>query len=94
VSDGLGWLVDLVIGFTLFEGLLLAWWYRRSGRGVAPAEYLANMVSGLCLMLALRSALHGGAGATVALWLTAAGLAHGADLWRRWQRRGRVVRPA
>jgi hypothetical protein len=79
-------LVDGVIVFTLCEGLLLAWWFHRTGRGVAPSQFLANLVSGLCLMLALRSVLAHGAGSMMLLWLTGAGLAHGVDLWRRWRR--------
>lgn len=79
-------LVDAVIAFTLCEGLLLTWWHYRTGRGVAPSQFLANLVSGLCLMLALRSALAHGAGAVMLLWVMAAGLAHGVDLWRRWRR--------
>lgn len=78
--------VDLVIGVTLCEGLFLAWWHRRSRAGVAPGEYLPNMVSGLCLMMALRVVLVGGPGPSMLIWLTAAGLAHGTDLWRRWRR--------
>jgi hypothetical protein len=77
--------VDGVIVLTLCEGLLLAWWFRRTARGVPPREFLANMMSGLCLMLALRSAVTQGTGVATLLWLTAAGVAHGADLWRRWR---------
>lgn len=79
-------LVDAIIVITLGEGLLLAWWFHRTGRGVAPSQFLANLVSGLCLMLALRSVLAHGAGAMMLLWLMSAGLAHAVDLWRRWRR--------
>jgi hypothetical protein len=79
-------LVDAVIVFTLCEGLLLSWWFHRTGRGVAPSQFLANLVSGLCLMLALRSVLAHGAGSMMLLWLMGAGLAHAVDLWRRWRR--------
>ena len=78
--------VEFVILFTLIEGLVLAWWFRRSGHGVRPREFLANMVSGLCLMFALRSALAQGGEWAVLGWLVAAGAAHATDLWRRWQR--------
>ncbi|HEY6134644.1 MAG TPA: hypothetical protein VIW70_11750 [Rubrivivax sp.] len=78
--------VEFVILFTLIEGLALTWWFRRSGRGVPPREFLANMVSGVCLMLALHGALTQSAGWSVMTWLAAAGLAHGTDLWRRWRR--------
>jgi hypothetical protein len=79
-------LIDVVIGFTLCEGLLLAWWHRRTGRGIAPESLLPNLAAGLCLMLALRGALAHGVGSVTVLWLMAAGGAHAADLWRRWPR--------
>lgn len=80
-------MVDGVIAFTFLEGALLALHHRRTGAGVAPRDFVANMVSGLCLMAGLRVALVHGAHPGVALALLAAGLVHGADLWRRWQRR-------
>jgi hypothetical protein len=78
-------LIDGVIAFTVIECVALALYHRATGRGVAPRDYLANMASGLCLMLALR----GLAVDTGALWLAfcllAAGLAHGFDIVKRWQ---------
>ena len=79
-------LVHAVIALTLLEGALIALHHRRSGKGVAPREFGANLLSGLCLMLALRSAVLAAHGAWVALFLLAAGVAHACDLWRRWQR--------
>ena len=78
--------VDLVIAFSVFEGLALAMHFGLTGRGVAPAQFLANLLSGLCLMLALRNALAGAAWPWLLLCVLAAGLAHAADLWRRWGR--------
>ena len=78
--------VDLVIAFTLLEGVALALYFRATGRGVSPAQFGVNLVSGLCLMFALRSALAGAGLAWIGLGLLAAGAAHGLDLWRRWQR--------
>ena len=78
--------VDLVIGFTLVEGLALTLYHRVTGRGIAPAQFGANMISGVFLMLALRSALAFAGWRWVALWVLAAGLTHGLDMWRRWQR--------
>ena len=79
-------LVDLVIVFTLIEGLVLLLVQRATGKGVAPREFLLNMVSGLCLMLALRALVHDAGAAWVALCLLGAGAAHGTDLWMRWRR--------
>ena len=77
-------LVEVVIGFTLLEAAVLLWLDRRAGRGVAPRDFLANMMSGLCLMLALRA--HDAGTAVVGLWLLAAGVAHATDLVMRWRR--------
>jgi hypothetical protein len=89
-----GLLVDLVIALTVMEGLALALYHRVTGRGVAPRDYGLNLVSGLCLMLALRSVLAGAAWHWTAAALAAAGLAHGADIARRWRRQQSVIRPS
>ena len=78
--------IELIIVFTLLEGMALVAYHRKTGKGVAPQEFLANLLSGLCLMLALRNALGGGWwGWTLGL-LVGSGLAHASDVWRRWQR--------
>ena len=79
-------LIDLVIGFTALEGLALALYHRLTGRGLAPAAYALNLLAGLCLMLALRSAIAVEPGLGMVPWLAASGIAHGADLWMRWGR--------
>ena len=79
-------LVDAVIAFTVLEALVLLVHHRRTGRGVAGSQFLINLVSGLCLMVALRSVLGGAGDLVVAAWLGAAGLAHAVDLRRRWRR--------
>ena len=77
-------LIDLVIGVTLLEALALWLWHRRTGRGVAPGQWALNLLSGLCLMAAVRGALTGAPWYAVALWLAAAGAMHAGDLARRW----------
>ncbi len=79
-------LIEIIIGFTLLEGAALLVYHRRSGKGVAPREFVANLLSGLCLMLALRGALAGSWWGWTVLLLLGSGLAHAGDLWRRWQR--------
>ncbi|MES2974254.1 MAG: hypothetical protein V4757_11645 [Pseudomonadota bacterium] len=79
-------LVDAVIAVTVLEALALALYHRMTGHGVAVHDYALNIASGLCLMLALRSALAGSGALWVAACLLAAGLAHGADIWRRWKK--------
>ncbi len=77
-------IVDAVIVLTALEGIALVVWHRRTGAGVAPRDFAANLVSGLCLMLALHAALHDLGGAWIAMFLLVAGVAHASDLWRRW----------
>ena len=79
-------LIEIVIAFTLLEGGALLAYHRATGKGVAPREFAANLAAGLCLMLALRSALGGSGWGWTALLLLASGLAHGSDVWRRWER--------
>jgi hypothetical protein len=85
-SFSIAQLVDAVIVFTLIECLVLVVYHRGTGKGVAPRDFLANMVSGLCLMLALRGLATDAGAAWVALCLVAAGVAHGTDLLLRWRR--------
>ncbi len=79
-----GRIVDLVLGFTVLEALAIIAYFRRTGRGLAPADLLTNLAAGTCLMLALRVVLADGWWGYLALCLTAALLAHLLDLRRRW----------
>ncbi len=80
-----GGLVDTIIGITLLETAALLAYHHQTKRGLAPRDYLLNVASGLCLMLALRCALSGAAWYFVSVWLMAAGLAHVADIALRLQ---------
>jgi len=77
--------VDIAIGFITIEAFLLWAWRKVSGRGLAVADCLLTIVSGACLMLALRCALTPGGWPGMAFFLIAAGFAHGADLRTRWR---------
>lgn len=77
-------LVDLAIGFTLLEALVLAWLHRRTGRGLGPRQFVPNLAADLALMLGLRAAAGDAALPWVAAALVASGLAHALDLARRW----------
>ena len=79
-------LIDAVIAFTLVECAALTLWHRVSGTGVAPRDFALNLLSGLCLMFALRCLARHAGSAWIALFLLAAGIAHAADIVRRWQR--------
>ena len=82
-----GALVDAVMALTVLELLALWLFHKRTGRGLAPADYLLNGLAGLALMLALRGAVTAQWG-LVALGLLAAGAAHYADLLLRVRSRG------
>lgn len=79
-------LIDLVLVFTLIEFAVLAVLRKRAGKGLRIADVGANLLAGLCLMLAVRAAVSGAALAWVALPLLAAGAAHAVDMHRRWRR--------
>lgn len=93
-ADVVATVIDLVVAITLVECVALMVHHRLTGRGIAPRDYFANLVSGLCLMLALRSLAHDAGAAWVAVFLLGAGVAHGTDLWLRWRRRATTARLA
>ncbi len=82
-----GALVDAVMALTAVELLALWAFHKRTGRGLAPGDYLLNGFAGLGLMVALRGALMPQWG-LVALGLLAAGAAHYADLLLRLRSKG------
>jgi hypothetical protein len=81
-----GLIVDFVIGLVIVEGCLLSFYRWRIGHGPNPADLVATLASGLCLLLALRGALIGAPWQVDAAWLAASGVAHLADLRRRFGR--------
>ena len=81
-----GRLVDIIIGLTVLEATVLAVHHRITQRGLALKDYALNLASGLFLMLALRAALAHSSWIWIAVSLTAAGLAHGADIVLRLRR--------
>ena len=80
-----GGLIDTIITITLLEITALLLHHRQTKRGLKPRDYLLNVISGLCLMLALRFTVSNAAWYVVSLWLMAAGLAHVADIAMRLQ---------
>jgi len=89
---GIPQVIDLVIALTLFESAALVLYHRVTAKGVAPREFLSNMISGICLMLALRCLARDIGATWTTLFLLAAGLAHGTDLLMRWRRSARGAR--
>ncbi len=72
-----------MLALTAAEALALWLYHRLTGRGLRPRDYLLNLVSGLCLMAAIKAVLLGAAWHWTALCLMAAGCAHVSDLWMR-----------
>ncbi len=87
-------LIDAVIVVTLVECAALTLWYRVSSTGVSPRDFALNLLSGLCLMFALRCLARDAGSAWIALFLLAAGIAHAADIVRRWQRAAPLTTPS
>lgn len=83
-----GSLPGFIAGLVAIEALLLVYLWRVRGVGVAPRELIGNLVSGACLMLAVRAALLDAPWRQLAVWLLLSLLAHLADLALRWRRRG------
>ena len=81
-----GRLVDLILILVVIEAVALLLYWGRAKRGVAPFDWLPNLCAGAFLLLALRATLGGGGWTLASGCLAAAGLAHVADLYRRWRR--------
>ena len=79
-----GRIVDLILGLMVIEGVVLLAYHRTTGRGIAPAVVVLNLVAGGALLLALRGALAGASWVWIALCLAAGLVAHLADLQHRW----------
>ena len=77
-------LIDVVIAATMIEWVSLSLLWRRKQRGLTPAALALTLLPGLCLMLAVRTAMLGLPWYAVALLLSASGLTHLIDLRRRW----------
>jgi hypothetical protein len=81
-----GRLVDLVLAAVVVEAAALILYWRWGRAGVAPFDLLPNLCAGAFLLLALRVTLADGGWMIACGCLAAAGLAHLADVYRRWRR--------
>ncbi len=79
-----GHIIDAILVLTLLECLLIAGYHARTGRGPEPAPFVANVLSGVCLMAALRCALTGAWWGWISLCLLGSLAMHLLDLKRRW----------
>jgi hypothetical protein len=74
-------LIDLILLFTVLEGVIIARWRKVHARIVATM-----LLPGLCLLLALRMAMAGAAWPWVPVALTGALLSHFYDMRERFRR--------
>lgn len=77
--------IDWILGLVAVEAAL-ALALRAARRGPAIVSFMANLLSGAFLLVALRNALAGGSAASISLCLTAGLIAHLADVYCRWER--------
>ena len=80
-----GQFVDAILAFMVLEGVVLIAYHRTTGRGIAPAALIANLLAGGGILLALRATLSGWGNSAVAACMTLSFAAHVADLQRRWR---------
>ncbi len=80
-----GHIVDLIIVFTAIEVTAVVAYRRRTGRGLPSGDLISTLLSGICLMIALRCALTGLWWGWIGLCLGLALVAHLNDLARRWR---------
>ena len=81
-----GHLVDFILAVVAVEAAALLVYWARTKRGVAPLDLLPNLCAGVFLLLALRATLAGSGWMVASICLSAAGLAHLVDVYRRWRR--------
>ena len=79
-------IVDLVLAVLLIEVVVLALAGRRFPRLPGLTILWPNLAAGLCLVLALRCAVHGSGVPAIAAFLALAGVAHVLDLRGRARR--------
>lgn len=80
-----GRIIDLILMLVIVEALVLAFVWRRTGRGITPLGLAANLASGGALLLAVRMAVTDAPWAAIALCLSLSFVAHVADLAGRWR---------
>jgi hypothetical protein len=79
-----GRIIDWILAGMVLEGCALAALHARAGRGVAPRAFLANLLSGMCVLLAMRLVLGGAWWGFASAALLAALVFHVVDLAGKW----------
>jgi hypothetical protein len=77
--------VDLILLIVAAESAALTLYWKKTHRGISPAQLVPNLVAGALLLLALRLALSDFAWPWYTACLAAAGVANVADLSQRWR---------
>ena len=80
-----GRFVDAILVLMIVEGVGLIAYQRATGRGIAPAAVIANLIAGGALLVALRGMIAGWGLPVIGLCMAVSGAAHVADLQRRWR---------
>jgi len=80
-----GRVLDFILIGMALEATGLVLHHRVTGRGVRPARLLPNLLSGICLLLAMRVGAGGAWWGWVSLALLGALACHLVDLRRAWQ---------
>jgi hypothetical protein len=87
-----GRVIDLILGGVAIEAFAVVSWRLASGHGPTPTPFLANLLSGAFLLIALRNALAVAPWPWIACCLLAALAAHLVDLAGRWEGKKRKRR--
>lgn len=77
--------IDLILVVVAAETVAITLYWRKTGRGIAPARLLPNLLAGALLLLALRLALSGHPWPMYIGCLALAGVANVVDLRQRWR---------
>ncbi len=80
-----GQFFDAILMIMIAEGVGLVAYQRATGRGIAPAAVIANLIAGGALVVALRAFIAGWGLPVIGLCMAISGAAHIADLQRRWR---------
>jgi hypothetical protein len=81
-----GAIVDFILALVLAEAIAVLAYRFATGGGPEPIGFVCNLLAGAFLLFALRGALTGAHWVWVAACLSAAFVAHAADLFTRWSR--------
>ena len=83
-----GRIFDVVLAVLVLEGLVLAVYWLRTGRGVPPTGLMMFLASGAFLIAAFRASALGAPWLLSSLFLTLAFVVHLVELRGRWRTGG------